>query len=69
MAEAGGSSGEWEHGGKVFVPLGGLMPWRWGQPRAQGSMAGRDDGAWRVGGCYHQAGKDGVNWSEIWSGG
>lgn len=26
MAEAGGSSGEWEHGGRVFVPLGGLMP-------------------------------------------
>lgn len=28
-----------------------------------------DDVAQCVGGCCHQAGKEGVNWSEIWSGG
>lgn len=69
MAEPGSSSEELDRGGKVFASLGGLMLGGGGWPRAQGSMAARDDGARDVGGCCHRAGKDGVNGSEIWSGG
>lgn len=62
VTEPGSSSGKWEGGGKVLVPLRDAMPGGEGQHW-------RDGGAWCVGGCCHQAGKDNVNWSEIWSGG